>query len=215
MFKKNLEKLLDGIFPSKKLTIGKRELRSAGIGIVIHDARWDRLFSFIKKSPSLIKEEESLNSLIKEKTRLHMEDNMNKAEKKKRLARIMELTERAISGGDEGARMEMAECEARVREINEREPQIAQRDSELEREIGESNLALLDEAVSYLYTNMKKSQTRVAELETQITEMREAIKERIIERSDLENTVKETYNFLHGLLGAKQIESLDDHYTFD
>ena len=189
----NFDKIINYLKPVKKFSINERTLRSEGIKVLIDDERWIRLFSSIKKSPSILKAEEEIRTLIEEKTRLHMENNMLQAEKQ---------AEKSVS-------------EERLIEIYERERMIEKRNDELEAEINSRNFVLLDNAVTYLYRNMIKSQKRTVELDSQIKKMRNTLKNRIDERGALEASVNETYNFLHGLLGAKQIESIDIHYTLD
>ena len=221
MAKFHFGKIFNGLGPQKKISLNKRLLRNAGVGILIHDPRWDLLFTTIKKPPSIIKAEDALRSALDEKTRLRMENNMNQAERPAKQKRIDELS-RAITkyvdgttGAAESARAEILECETRIAELDARARQMEQRNDELEDEIMSVNLALLEDAVSYLYRHMKKSQSRVTELDKQIPKMRETLKDSISERETLDAAVNETYHFLHGLLGAEQIESLDDHYTLD
>ena len=209
----NFGRIIDGILPRKKFVLDEYALRNAGINILIQDERWERLFSSVKKPAAIVKAEGAIHAFLDEKTRLNMEKNMIAAEKQVKLNRIVELTDKAVNENDEAARTEIDACEARVREINERDPQIEQRDEELDNEIKAANLAMLEDAALFLYRYMKKSQARVSELSTQISNMRETLKERISEREELDASVNETYQFLHGLFGAKQIESLDDHYT--
>jgi len=212
-------RFIHNLLPAKKISFNKRALRDAGIDVLIHDERWSRLFSYVNKTSSIIKAEELLNSKIEEKTRLRMENNMIRAEKQDRLNKIEGLAARANNDDEEfaesaeSARAEISEYEARVKEIDEREPQIEQRDEELDREIRRINLSLLETTVSYLYHYMNKSRTRIEELDIIINDMRETLKERVSERVELDIAVNETYNFLHGLLGAQQIESVDDHFT--
>ena len=211
MTKIQLGKIIEGILPVKKLSFNGRTLRSAGIGMLIYDKRWDRLFSSIEKPPAIVKAEESINSRLNELTRLKMESNMNKAEISVRKKRIDELSERYA--GNDTYRPEIIECETKIRELSARELQIDKRSAELEREINENNISLLENSVSYLYVRMKKSRARIEELDGQINVMRETLKDRISEREALGESINETYNFLHSLLGAEQIEMLDKHFT--
>jgi len=302
MKKFQLSKRIGSLLPQKKVSLDKRELRKSGIGLLVEDERWDRLFSTVKKSSSIIKTEKTIRDCLGEKTRLQMERNINQAEKQFTLNRIIELTgagnasagkagainagsgsantnntgavitntgntgasnasagnsyassagadntkagnievsntkvsntdranniDRAsnIEAGDTatsyaGAKKTVQEnvvaCEAKIREIDERDSRIQQRSDELEIMINKNNYLLLENAVSYLYQYMINSQTRVSDLDDQIADMRDGLKKRIDERATLAESVNETYNFLHGLLGAKQIESLDIHYTLE
>ena len=210
----HLKKIVGALLPAKKIVLDERELRKAGIGVLIEEERWDRLFSSVEKTPSIIKTERILRDCLDEKTRLRMESNMLKAEKQAMLDRIIELTG-AADNGDHSIYSEIEECDSKISDINEREPLIERRNVELDVEIKANNYALLEEAVPYLYRYMKKSQARVADLDERIDDMRNNLKARIDERAGLAESVDETYNFLHGLLGAKQIESLDMHYTLD
>ncbi|MCL2057900.1 MAG: hypothetical protein FWH01_02415 [Oscillospiraceae bacterium] len=215
MAKKIIGKIIDGLLPPKKISIDERTLRNAGVGVLILDERWDRLFTSIEKTPPIIKAEGAIRACLDEKTRLHMENNMNQAERQVKLNRIAELADIIANGGNESALSELEECEARARELGERELLIEQKGYELDAEIKKGNIALLEIAIAYLYRSMKKSQTRVAELDTQIEGMRNTLKNSIDERATLGESINDTYNFLHGLLGAKQIESIDIHYTLD
>lgn len=212
MVKSLFNKITVGLAYHKKLDLDKQTLRSAGIGILIYDERWGSLFSKSKKPPKVVKAENALKNRIEEKKRLLGESDNNKSEKQVKLGRILELTGKAFDEEDETARAEIADCEVRVREINVLEQQTVNRVGVLEGEISKINFALLENAVSFLYGYMKKSRTRVAELNSQIDDMRETIKDRISERAELEEAIAGTYNFLHGLLGMEQIEPIDDHY---
>ena len=211
--KSGLDRIISGLAPPKKFVLDEKALRRAGIGVLIHDERWERLFSTIKKPQAIIKAEGAITSLIDEKTRLNIEKNMSQAEKQSKIYRIKELTDQVFNIHNTAVRIELDECDARIKEINERAPQIVRRIDEIDAEIRSENLALLEMGISYLYQYMKKSQAKVAELDKQITETRELLKTYISERETLEGSANETYHFLHGLLGAQQIESLDEHYT--
>jgi len=239
--KYGLDKLIGGRAQPKKASLDEKALRRAGVGILIHDERWNRLFSTVKKPPAIVKAEESITSLVDEKTRLNMENNINQAEKQVNLRRISELTEHALNARDTASFIEhdergtrvmeieeriregdarageiderIKELDARINEIDERESQIAQRIEAIDSDVKSENLALLETGISYLYQYMKKSQAKVSELDERITETRESLKAYISERETLEESVNETYNFLHGLLGVEQIDSLDEHYT--
>ena len=207
--------IIEGLLPQKKIPIDKRTLRSEGIGALIQDERWIRLFSTIKKTPSIIKAEQTLRSYLDEKTRLHMENNMIQAEKNAKINKITELTNTSANNGSESFRMDIDACETRIREIDERAPLILQRQDELDIEINRRNLELLEDAASYLYQYMKNAKRQVAGLDDKISDTRQKLKDMIDERETLDASANETYNFLHGLLGAKQIETLDDHYTIE
>ena len=211
MSKLHLGKIIEGILPVKKLSFSGRTLRNAGIGTLIYDERWSRLFTSMEKPAAIAKAEESINSRLDELTHLKMESNMNRAEIQVRNKRIGDLYETAAVS--ESVNPEIEECETKVRELSAREMQIEKRSGELEREINDNNIALLENSVSYLYQRMKKSKARIEELDEQISAMRETLKEHISERETLGESVNETYNFLHSLLGAEQIETLDNHYT--
>jgi len=215
MIKIKFNKLIEDILPLKKISLDRRALRNAGVGVLVLDERWDRLFTSVKKPPAIVKAEQIIRNCLDEKIRLQMESKLNNAEKQVKLNRIIELTEALNNNSSESARAEIEECGTKTREINERELQIEQRYDELDREIAAKNSALLEDAVLYLYRYMKKSRSRITELDAQIEDMRDNIKARIDERVSLDESVNETYNFLHGLLGAKQTESLDIHYTLD
>jgi len=211
---KSIGKLFDGLRPQKNIRLDRDALRNAGIGVLIQDERWNNLFKTVKKTPLITKNEAEINNYLKEKTRLHIENKIVLAEKQVNVNRILELTMGPEPAG-EAAHAEIDGCEARVRAINERTAQIEQAAGEIDQKIYDSSLAMLEDAITYLYRAMKKSQARVAELDRQISEIRESLKERISERETLDASVNDTYFFLHGLLGVNLIDPIDEHYTTD
>jgi len=245
---KIIENLRNRILPRKKISIDERILQSEGIEVLIQDERWIRLFDSIKKNASIVQVEDKIRVRLDEKTRLHMQNKINQAEKQVNQNRIAELTEKLKNiyiiemadnkpdnepdnvrdiaadnmpdnmpgeNAKKSAKNEIDACSNKINEIDERCSLIEQRREELDSEIKQYNIALLDTAVIYLYRYMKTSRKRVNALDAQITSMRNGIKARIDERETLAASVNETYNFLHGLLGVKQIESIDNHFTLD
>ena len=171
----------------KSVKVNASTLRNAGIDALPKDERWNRLFSFINKTPSIIKNEQTINALINEKTNLRMENNIINAE------------------------LDIKETSNERREtLLERVTQIDQKFSDIDDEIKKKNISLLEEASSYLYQYMEDSRARAADLDDKITDAREALKAMISERETLNAAADETYQFLHGLLGVSQIDMIDE-----
>ena len=211
----DIQKMLDGIMPSKRIELDPDILRRNRISVLTLDERWNSLFKYIAKTPTIIRLEERMNNLLKKQAQLTTEHKENLALKKDLLKRIMELTTDAFERGDETARKQIDNSEAEINRINLREPEIEEELSTAQTDIKEVNIELLENSVSYLYRDIKKTQERTVELEVLIEELKEKLKESISERETMVEAYNQTYLYLHALLGVEQIEELDRHYSLE
>ena len=211
----DIQKMLDGIMPSKRIELDPDIIRRNRISVLTLDERWNSLFKYIAKTPTIIRLEERMNNLLKKQAQLTTEHKENLALKKDLLKRIMELTTDAFERGDETARKQIDNSEAEINRINLREPEIEEELSTAQTDIKEVNIELLENSVSYLYRDIKKTQERTVELEVLIEELKEKLKESISERETMVEAYNQTYLYLHALLGVEQIEELDRHYSLE
>jgi chromosome segregation ATPase len=210
-----MEKILRGRKSPKRTILDEGILRRNKISVLTLDERWNSLFRDIERTPIIIRCEENLNNRIKEQAKLTAEQKDVRAEKKRLLKRIMELTPDAFDRESAAARDEIAECEAKVRALKEREPEIEERLFGMRGEIDEANRMLLENAVSYIYRCIKESRERAQELDARIQDLRGELRDAISEKERLSESSGEAYLSLHDLLGARQMEELDGSFRID
>ena len=208
-----IDKFIGGFMPRKKIELDAQVLTRNNILVLTLDERWNSLFSSVERTPAIIRLEDALNQRLKDQARLTAEQKENLSDKRKLLARIMELTEEAFTNENAAARGEIASCETKVRQINARELEITTELGALEASVRKANMDLLESAVALLYPGIHDAQLRIAELGIEIESMRNKLKECISEKETLLATYDEAYHFMHDLLGAEQIEALDRFYS--
>jgi chromosome segregation ATPase len=207
--------ILRGRRSPKRTALDDGVLRRNKISVLTLDERWNSLFRDIERTPVIIRYEENLNHRVKEQAKFTSEQKEVRAEKKRLLKRIMELTSDAFDRESAAARDEIAACETKIRALKAREPEIEERLSGMRREINEANRLLLENAVSYIYQCIKNSQDRVRELDAQIQDLRGALQDAVAEKDRLSESAGEAYTCLHDLLGARQMEELDGSFQID
>ena len=211
----SLNKFLDGFHLRKKLDLPDNLLKLSSISVLTLDERWNIFFRSLEKTSVIVKCEEKIKDLIKERARLTAELKENTSMKKMLLREIVELTSEASDSDDESALVKIDECRMKVEGINARKPEIEERLTALPSEIMNANMELLENAASYLYHDIKKKQRRLNELNKLIMEMSETLDSYTEEREVLTCTYNEMYSSFHDLLGADLISELDKRYKLE
>jgi chromosome segregation ATPase len=183
------------------------------LSVLTLDERWNSLFRCVQKTPAIARGEEALNACIREQARLTAELKEGHARKKQLLGRIVELARQAHSRGGEGAKREIADCEAQTMAIKAREPEIAERLSMLGNDIKNANMELLETAAGYLYSGIRESRLRLGWLDAVIAELGGRLNEMADERGALADSSEAAYAGLLDLLGGEQMEELAKYFS--
>lgn len=72
------------------------------------------------------------------------------------------------------------------------------------------NKKLLKETLDYCYDNINNDEDELGKLLPEIDKLRQELEEKRIRRDDLQNKIEYTYGFIHGLMGAKKTEKMDE-----
>jgi chromosome segregation ATPase len=188
-------------------------IRENRLSVLTLDERWNSLFRCAEKTPAIARGEEALNGCIKEQARLTAELGECRERKKRLLGRIVELTRHAYNRGGESAKREIADCEAQIRAIKAREPEIGERLSMLSNDIKNANMELLETAAGHVYQDIRDSRQRLGLLDGEIAELSERLGARTAERRALAEASAAAYAGLLDLLGAEQMGELEKYFT--
>jgi len=204
-----LNKLVDSLVTRKKTELPSNILRPNNISVLTLDERWNTLFKNIEKTSIIVRCEEKINGYLIERAKLTSEQKECSVQKKEILKRIMEISAEAFDQNSDEALERMDSYRSQVEGINARLSEIEERFSGIEKEIADANMEMLENAVSYLYYNIRKAQKRVEELDGLIEETRKKLMECISERYTISEAYNEAYTSFHDLLGAEQVSELD------
>ncbi len=196
--KKNKEYNYEKIFKGKK------------IPILTLDERWHELFPDYDK-PVHIKEIESqLNELIKQQGKLTSDMKDMKSLKTKLMQEIitnMDVNETEI--GKLKAK-KLDKNQKFIREVSEKMNNTEDELVKLPYQIKEINERLIIESAKVCYDRLNNNNQRVAEIARWVSKVREELKEKILEKQDMEMKNTTIYSYMHDMLGPELLQGLDE-----
>jgi hypothetical protein len=189
--------------------INLENMQKTKVPLLILDKNWHYMFPPGKKTQRMLELEARLNELLKEQGKLTNNEKDYKKLKKECMNNIMGQMEAAYDNGDDKAKQDMSKSQRYIEEINEKLEDIEERLYNLPREMKRVNNELLKESVSLSYGEMRKNKQAVSQLDNEILELRQQLKDRISEKTLKEEMVERTYMFLHNMVGVEAINKLD------
>lgn len=181
------------------------------IPILIYVPEWIQLFSD-NKSRSMQKIINRLEELIaREKECASELDNMEII-KKKVMNKILYLSKDINEDNNMVALPKMKEAEREIIEINRKIPRLIEELENLPKIINEQNTLLLKETIKRAYQLINESKSGSERCQDQINEIRQSLAELIEKKVDMEEKVNKLYSFIHGMIGADEIDSLDESF---
>jgi chromosome segregation ATPase len=106
----------------------------------------------------------------------------------------------------------MQDCQKEINRVNERITVIEHGLDTIPDRIKEANLQLLEETVKEIYIKIGTGQKKVLELETEIEQMKNRLKQAVAEKEELSELVTNAYSYFHDLLGGEELERLDKKF---
>ncbi|BCJ95546.1 hypothetical protein acsn021_31150 [Anaerocolumna cellulosilytica] len=196
--KKNIEVDFQKIFKGKK------------IPIVTLDERWHELFPEYDK-PAHIKElETKINDLLKQQGKLSGDMKDMKKLKSNLMQEIitnMDVNENAA--GKQRAK-KLDRNQKLIKEISEKMKNSEDELIDLPYQIKSLNEQLIIESATVCYNRLNNNSKRISEIASWISGIREELKERLLEKQDMEMKNSAIYSYLHDIMGAGLMQELDE-----
>lgn len=181
------------------------------IPILIYVPEWIQLFSN-NKSRGMSKTIEKLEELIaKEK---ESDTELDRLGKRKKLVmnKILYLSKDINENNNEEALPKMEEAEKELLEINQRIPELIEELETLPGLINEMNTQLLKDTIKKSYELINEYKAESEKCQEQVNEIRLKLSALIQKKVDMEEKVNKLYSFTHGMLGAAEMETLDENF---
>ncbi|ROR30543.1 hypothetical protein EDD66_102195 [Mobilisporobacter senegalensis] len=179
------------------------------IPILTLDTRWHQLFPGMDKPVDVKVLEDQLNDLMKRQGRLTSEIKDLKALKKQLMAEIVQSMDIDTLSTRHKNEKKLEQNRRLIQEINEKLNDCENELGELPYKIKATNEELMLNSVAICYEEMQENYNEIANLNDWIQQTREALKNKILEKQDLENRNTIIYSNMHDLLGAEIMEILD------
>ena len=144
-----------------------------------------------------------------EKTQVLEANNIHK-EKSRLVSNVLYLSNQ-LNNGNAKVEKELEETRNKILEFND---EIEKRENSIKELLvlkEEQNLQLLRETLSCCYATIKNDEKELDTLLKNIEQLRKELENKRIKRDELQNRIDSTYGFIHGFMGAKETQKIDEH----
>lgn len=190
-----------------------RAIEKKQIPILTLDNRWHMLFPEEKKTATIRRLEEQVNTLLKRQGKLVQEAKELKKLKRNFMKNIVDNMQESESQLGETTRLkELDRSQRYIKEINDK---LKVYDDELEaipKEIYRANEELLKASFELCYEDLRSNREQINELKAWIDETRYILKEKIVTKQELEQNIQDIYAYMHDILGAEMMELFDQEH---
>jgi flagellar biosynthesis/type III secretory pathway chaperone len=181
------------------------------IPVLIYVPEWIQLFSNYK-SRNMQKTVTKLEELIAREKEYDSDFSSMEKRKKLLMNKILYLSKDINENNNEAALPKMEETEKELIEINQKIPILIEEMETLPSLINEMNTQLLKETIKRSYELIKEHQSESEKCQEQVNEIRQKLAVLIEKKVDMEERTNKLYSFVHGMIGADEMESLDEDF---
>ena len=186
-------------------------VRRNKIPTLIYVPEWIQLFSG-NKSRSMQKIIARLEALIARNKECDSELYNLEKRKKMVMNKILYLSKDINENNDKTALSKMEEAEKEIKEINRKIPVLLEELESIPKQINDMNTQLLKETIKRAYELINESRSESEKCQEQVNDLRQKLAELIQRKVDMEERVNKLYLFIHGMIGADEMESLDESF---
>ena len=195
----------------KEIEFNDNIVKRNKIPILMYTPEWIQLFSGCK-SNEMIKTIKDLEQLFTKEKDLEKELSELDTRKKTLMKKILYISRDMNDEEHTDAHEKMDEAEKELEEINKRIPVALEEMEELPFEINEKNTELLKETIMQAYEMIEEHKGESEKCQNQVNEIRKALGELIKKKVDLQENVNKLYSYIHGMVGAADMEKLDQEF---
>ena len=173
------------------------------------DARWHDLFPDFRKTGTIKSLEKRLNKLIQKQGQTT--NDLKEYEKAKKA--LMDNIVANMTDGHETdspiRAMKQDRNQRLLAELKEKTERARQLEEELPEESAEANRELLVECMRVCYQELMENTYMIEDIDEWVSQTREALKNEILKKQDMEMRNTQMYRYMHNLLGADVVEIFD------
>lgn len=196
---------------AKEVKLEDNVIKKNKIPVLIYVPEWIQLFNN-DKSKEMNKIIDRLQEELSNEKKL--EEELQSLEKRKKilLNKILVLSNKVNEEKDMSALDKMTEAQNEILDINARVPKIIEDKEEIPFKVNEYNTELLKATVKKAYEVINSYKNESTKVQEEVNELREKLGGLIQRKVAIEETVNRLYSFLHGMVGASNMEDLDDNF---
>ncbi|MGE5630393.1 MAG: hypothetical protein ACM3TR_04760 [Caulobacteraceae bacterium] len=181
------------------------------IPILIYVPEWIQLFANFK-SKSMQKCVTKLEELLEREKSIDAELRGLEKRKKVLMNKILYLSKDINENNNEAAIAKMDETQNELLDINKKIPELIEEMEALPGLINEQNTQLLKETIKRSYELIKEHAAESEKCQNEVNELRQKLAGFIQKKVDMDERVNKLYSFVHGMIGAAEMENLDESF---
>lgn len=181
------------------------------IPILIYNPEWMQLFINFN-SKSLKKSVTKLEELLSTEKACEAEQKELDRRKKTLMNKILYISKELNEDNNLGAIPKMEETQRELLQINEKLPMLMEQLETLPTLINQQNIVVLKETIRRAYDLIKENKDETLKCQEEINQIRQRLGELITKKVETEERVNKLYSFVHGMIGAGEMEKLDEQY---
>lgn len=188
----------------------KELLQGKKIPLLVLDNKWHQLFLAEKKNRNIKKLEEELNQLLQRQGKLGTDIKDMKKLKADLLQEIrdnMEAAEKSVK-----FQKKQEKNQKLVVEINEKIEAYEDELLDLPHQMEQVNRQLMLETMNVFYNLMKQNDDTIDEIVQWVKTIRDEVKEKMVQKTTLEEYNTTIYGYLHDVLGGDVVDVFDLRY---
>ncbi len=184
------------------------------IPLLIYTPEWLQLFNNFK-TKNLTKSAEKLEELINREK--NCEAELREMEKRKKIVmnKILYLSNDINDNNNGAAIPKLEEAQKELLGINKRIPELLEEGETLPGLINTQNTELLKETIKRAYELINEHKSDSEKCQQEVNELRQKLGALIQKKVELDERVNKLYNFIHGMLGAADIDRFDERFMKD
>ncbi|WMJ87890.1 hypothetical protein [Anaerocolumna sp. MB42-C2] len=188
----------------------ERIFKGKKIPILTLDERWHELFPEYDKPVHLKEIEVKLNELIKQQGKLASDMKDMKALKNKLMQEI--ITHMDVNDTEIGKlkAKTLDRNQRYIKELSEKMNRTEDELMELPYQIKAVNEQLIVESAKVCYERLNSNNKKVGEIALWVSKIRNELKEKILEKQDMEMKNTAIYSYMHDMLGPELLQGLDE-----
>lgn len=180
------------------------------IPLVVLDERWHELFPDYDKPAQIRDIEVQLNNLMKQQGKLTTELKEYKQLKTKLMQEIIEHMDPSEDNTGRLKAKKLDQNQKMIKEITEKMKKMEDDLIEIPYKIKELNEKLIIESSVVCYNRLNANKQKIDEIGKWVLSVREELKEKILEKQDMEMKNTAIYSYMHDMMGPELLQELDD-----
>jgi flagellar biosynthesis/type III secretory pathway chaperone len=195
----------------KEIKFEDNIIKKNRIPILIYNPEWMQLFINFN-SKSLKKAVASLEELLSREKACEAEQKELERRKKTLMNKILYISKEINEDNNLDAIPKMKETQKELLQINERIPVLVEELETLPALINQQNTVVLKETIKRAYELIQDNKDEAEKCQEEVNQIRQRLAELITRKVETEERVNKLYSFIHGMIGADEMEKLDDKY---